>query len=138
MGRLPLAAWEKGYDYWVDDQNGSGTFSQTYFFSEDQAGLFDVAAGTNTIGAGKGLGLVRHRLPRIPPVHAARSSPVPATLCDSSADANTQTLMNYLVSQYGSKTLSGQQANAGEDLFPTQDYLNRSGGVVPGCAGRTS
>ena len=45
-------------------------------------------------------------------------------------------LMNYLVSQYGQKTLSGQQHNSSENLsFPVEPYLSQSGGLVPAIRG---
>jgi mannan endo-1,4-beta-mannosidase len=44
--------------------------------------------------------------------------------------------MHYLASNYGSKTLSGQQHDSSKNLaFPTQAYLNKSGGIVPAIRG---
>ena len=52
------------------------------------------------------------------------------------ADRPTQMLMNYLVSQYGQKTLSGLQHNSSENLaFPVSQYLSQSGGVMPAIRG---
>jgi mannan endo-1,4-beta-mannosidase len=40
--------------------------------------------------------------------------------------------MNYLTSQYGKKTLSGQHHEQSQNLsFPVQNYLNKSGGLIP-------
>jgi mannan endo-1,4-beta-mannosidase len=126
---------QKGYDYQVDGQYGSGTFDQSTTFSADRAGLFNMSGGTNTLGIYQSWGWYDVDYLEFRPFTPPTPSPVPATLTDPLADAHTQTLMNYMTALYGSKTLSGQQANAGEDLFPTQDYLNKSGGIVPAIRG---
>ena len=62
--------------------------------------------------------------------------PVTTQLSDPQASRRTQMLMNYLVSQYGQKTLSGQQGDVGSNgSFPRADYLSKSGGIVPAIRG---
>ncbi len=123
---------EKGYDYQVDGEYGSGNFAQSAVFAEDRAGLFSVDAGINTLGIYKNWGWHDVDYLEFRPYTPPPLSPVLPVLNDPLADANTQVLMNYLVSQYGSKTLSGQHHEQSKNLaFPVQDYLNKSGGIVP-------
>jgi mannan endo-1,4-beta-mannosidase len=62
--------------------------------------------------------------------------PIATQLSDPQASRRAQMLMNYLVSQYGQKTLSGQQGDVGSNgSFPPADYLSKSGGIVPAIRG---
>lgn len=122
----------KGYDYQVDGEFGSGTFTQSSVFTEDRAGLFSVSAGVNTLGIYEGWGYYDVDYLEFRPYTPPTLSPVPPVLNNPLAESNTQVLMNYLASQYGSKTLSGQHHEQSKNLsFPVQDYLTKSGGIVP-------
>ncbi len=127
---------EKGYNFRVDAESGSGMFDQSTTFSQDRAGLFDLQPGVNTLRIEQSWGYydvdyLEFR-PYVPPAPA----PVAPTLANSQADLATRQLMGYLTSQYGQKTLSGQQHDASKNLpFPTQAYLNKSGGLIPAVRG---
>lgn len=132
--RAPSGA--KGYNLQVDGEYGSGMFDQSSTFAEDRAGVFSVSSGTNTLGIYQYWGYYDIDYLEFRPFTPPTPSPVPALLSDPQADRHTQLLMNYMTSLYGNKTLSGQQGEVGEnDPFPTQDYLNASGGVVPAMRG---
>jgi mannan endo-1,4-beta-mannosidase len=123
---------EKGYFYRVDDVSGSGMFDHSNTFSVDRAGLFTLAEGVNTLEIRENWGFYDIDYLEFRPYEPSALLPVSAQLSDPQADRRTQMLMNYLVSQYGQKTLSGLQHNASDNLsFPVQSYLNQSGGVVP-------
>jgi mannan endo-1,4-beta-mannosidase len=127
---------EKGYTYQVDDEFGSGMFDGSTTFSVDRAGVFNLTGGTNTLGIYQNWGYYDVDYLELRPFTPPPVSPVPSKLVDPLATRNTQLLMNYMTSLYGSKTLSGNQGQVGQnDPFPTQDYLNRSGGLVPAIRG---
>ena len=98
----------KGYDYQVDSEFGSGTFDQSSVFSEDFTGLFNLAAGTNTLGIHEGWGFYDVDYLEFRPYTPTTLLPITPQLSDPQADFHTRVLMNYLASQYGNKTLSGQ------------------------------
>ena len=126
----------KGYDYQVDSESGSGMFDQSLVFSEDLAGLFQINAGTNTLGIHEGWGFYDVDYLEFRPYTPPTLLPVTPELADSQADFHTQVLMNYLAAQYGHKTLAGQHHDHGQQLsFPVQDYLNKSGGMIPAVRG---
>ena len=101
-------------------------------FTEDRAGLFSLSAGVNTLGIYEGWGYYDVDYLEFRPYTPPALSPISPTLNNPLADANTRVLMNYLASQYGSKTLSGQHHEQSKNLsFPVQSYLNKSGGIVP-------
>ncbi len=126
----------KGYDYQVDGEFGSGMFDQSATFAEDRAGLFSLADGTNTLGIYEGWGFYDLDYLEFRPFTPPALSPITSQLNDTQADHNTRILMNYLASQYGHKTLSGQQHEVSKNLsFPVQSYLNKSGGMVPAIRG---
>ena len=111
-------------------------FEQSTSFSADRAGLFHLDAGTNTLGIYEGWGYYDVDYLEFRPFTPPALQPIAPVLVDSQADYRTQVLMNYLVSQYGSKTLSGQHHEASKNLaFPVQSYLNKSGGMIPAIRG---
>jgi mannan endo-1,4-beta-mannosidase len=123
---------DKGYDYQVDGESGSGMFDQSSLFAEDRAGLFNLAAGTNMLSISKYWGYYDVDYLEFRPFAAPTLAPISPHLTDSQADHGTQVLMNYLTSQYGHKTLSGQQHQSSKNLsFPGQSYLDKSAGMVP-------
>ncbi len=126
----------KGYDYQVDGEFGSGMFDQSSSFAEDRAGLFHLGTGTNTLGIYEGWGFFDIDYLEFRPFTPPTLTPIAPVLVNSQADYRTQVLMNYLTSQYGSKTLSGQQHETSKNLsFPVQSYLNKSGGMIPAIRG---
>lgn len=126
----------KGYDFQVDGEFGSGMFDQTSSFADDRAGLFHLGTGTNTFGIYEGWGFFDVDYLEFRPFTPPTLTPIAPVLVNPQADYRTQVLMNYLTSQYGSKTLSGQQHEASKNLsFPVQSYLNKSGGIIPAIRG---
>ncbi|MGD9634202.1 MAG: glycosyl hydrolase [Pirellulales bacterium] len=128
----------KGYDYSVDGVTGSGGFDQTASngWSTDRAGTFSLTGDTNTLRINRGWGWYNVDYFELRPFTPPTLLPVTNQLVDPEADRRTQMLMNYLVSQYGHKTLSGLQHNSSDNLsFPVSQYLSQSGGVVPAIRG---
>lgn len=128
----------KGYDYSVDGVTGSGGFDQTASngWGTDRAGTFSLTGATNTLRINRGWGWYNVDYFELRPFTPPALLPVSSQLVDEQADRRTQMLMNYLVSQYGHKTLSGLQHNSSENLsFPVSQYLSQSGGVVPAIRG---
>lgn len=128
----------KGYDYLVDGVGGSGGFDQTSTngWSADRAGVFNLTGATNSLQVNRGWGWYNVDYFELRPFTPPTLLPVTAQLSDPQADQRTQMLMNYLVSQYGHKTLSGLQHNSSQNLsFPVANYLSQSGGVVPAIRG---
>jgi mannan endo-1,4-beta-mannosidase len=127
---------EKGYDFRVDQVAGSGMFDQATSFAEDRAGLFRLASGTNLLEISRGWGYYDVDYLEFRPFKPPPRAPIASRLNDPLADASTQVLMNYLASQYGHKTLAGQQHEVSENLsFPVADYLAKSGGLIPAIRG---
>ncbi|MEM8679264.1 MAG: glycosyl hydrolase, partial [Planctomycetota bacterium] len=127
---------EKGYDFRVDTQLGSGMFPASTTFAEDRAGIFELQAGTNTLGIQQGWGYYDVDYLEFRPFEPPPLQPVPAQLNNPLANTNTQMLMNYLVSQYGQRTLAGQQHNVWTNpAFPEPAYLQKSGGLQPAMRG---
>jgi len=127
---------QKGYTYHVDGVTGDGMFDQSSSFAEDRAGLFALAEGTNTLGITQSWGYYDVDYLEFRPFTPPELSPVSRQLSDSRATPRTQLLMNYLQSQYCNKTLSGQQHEVSQNRdFPSNSYLNKSGGLVPAIRG---
>ena len=127
---------EKGYTYQVDGTIGNGMFDQSNTFTADLAGLFNMTGGVNTLGIRENWGFYDVDYFEFRPYTPPTLLPVSTQLVDPQADRRTQMLMNYLVSQYGHKTLSGLQHNSSDNYsFPIQNYLGQSGGVVPAIRG---
>jgi mannan endo-1,4-beta-mannosidase len=127
----------KGYDYLVDGVAGSGGFDGNGSqWGTDRAGTFDLTGATNTLRINRGWGWYNVDYFELRPFAPPALLPVSNQLVDPQADRPTQMLMNYLVSQYGQKTLSGLQHNSSDNLsFPVNEYLGHSGGVVPAIRG---
>lgn len=127
---------EKGYTYRVNGETGNGMFDQSLTFSADRAGLFSIPAGTSSLAIEKYWGYYDIDYWEFRPFTPPTVQPIAATLSDANADGQIQLLMRYLASQYGQKTLSGQQHEVSSNLaFPGQSYLDKSGGVVPAIRG---
>jgi mannan endo-1,4-beta-mannosidase len=128
----------KGYDFVVDGVTGSGGFDQTGTnqWSTDRAGVFALTGETNSLRINRGWGWYNVDRFELRPFTPPALQAIPAQLVDEQAAPYTQMLMNYLVSQYGQKTLSGLQHNSSDNLsFPVQSYVNQAGGKVPAIRG---
>lgn len=123
---------DKGYNYRVDNEYGSGTFNQSSTFTTDRAGIFNMSGGVNTMAIYQSWGYYDVDYLEFRPFTPPAILPVPATLSDPLANQNTHMLMNYLTGIYGQKTLAGHQQNASANAaFPSSTYLNLSGGLKP-------
>lgn len=123
---------QKGYNYRVDSQLGSGMFEQSSTFSADRAGVFNVTGGVNRLGIYESWGFYDVDYLEFRPFTPPTVLPVSPQLNDPLADRNTQMLMNYMTSIYGQKTLAGHQHDESKNLpFPSSTYLNLSGGLRP-------
>ncbi|MEX2091953.1 MAG: glycosyl hydrolase [Pirellulales bacterium] len=127
----------KGYDYQVDGVSGSGGFDGNgTLFGVDRAGTFDLTGASNMLRINRGWGWYNVDYFELRPFTPPTLLPVSAQLVDPRADRRTQQLMNYMVSEYGHKTLSGQQHQSSQNLsFPVANYLSKSGGIVPAIRG---
>jgi mannan endo-1,4-beta-mannosidase len=127
----------KGYDFQVDGVSGSGGFDGNGSqWGVDRAGAFNLIGATNTLRINRGWGYYNVDYLELRPYTPPALLPVTTQLSDPQASRRTQMLMNYLVSQYGQKTLSGQQGDVGSNgSFPPADYLSKSGGIVPAIRG---
>ncbi|MCX6218867.1 glycosyl hydrolase [Spirosoma sp.] len=101
---------DKGIDFQVNDERGSGTLKQTSAgFTTAGLGKFLLNEGTNTITIYRGWGyfdidyLLLTSTAAVLPVKPSK------TLVDAQATLSTKGLFSYLVDQYGSKVISGQQ-----------------------------
>ncbi|WP_428304911.1 glycosyl hydrolase [Lacipirellula sp.] len=127
---------QKGYDFHVDGEAGSGMFDQSNVFKADRAGLFNLQNPTNTFSIEYGWGYYDLDYVEFRPFTPPTLAPVSPQLVDEQANARTKFLMNYLTDIYGEKTLSGQQHEVSQNLsFPGQSYLNKSVGLVPAIRG---
>ncbi len=123
---------DKGYYYNIDGSTGSGTFDQSFFFTEDRAGIFDLSAGINTLEISQFWGYYDVDYLEFRSHTPTELLPVSRALVDSQADLNTQWLRNYMNDIYGSKTMFGLQHNGSKNLaFPVQDFVNMAGGYTP-------
>lgn len=123
---------QKGYNYRVDSETGSGMFSQSTTFTADRAGIFNVTGGVNTLAIYQSWGYYDIDYFEFRPFTPPTVLPVSPQLVDPLASQNTQLLMNYLTGIYGSYTLAGHQHDASKNLpFPSSTYLNLSGGLKP-------
>lgn len=127
---------EKGYNYLVDGVAGSNMFNQSSVFSTDRAGLFSLTGAVNTFQISQGWGYYDVDYVEFRPYTPAPTAAILPELVDPLANYSTRVLMGYLASQYGHKTLSGQQHESSKNLpFPGQTYLTRSGGLTPAIRG---
>ncbi len=127
---------EKGYTFRVNSETGSGMFDQSSTWATDRAGLFAITGGTSTLGIQHNWGYYDIDYLEFRPFTPPSVSPVSTQLVDPNANPRTQWLMNYLVSQYGEKTFSGQQHSVSQNLpWPGNTYLSKSGGMIPAIRG---
>jgi len=101
---------EKGYILAVNKERFSGMFARTGdVFSTCNAGKVELTEGPNTVAIERGWGY--YDIDYIDLIPTSVDSPLrkpPKTLVDHRASPGAQVLMDYLVSLYGFKTLSGQ------------------------------
>ncbi|MGO4109738.1 glycosyl hydrolase [Paenibacillus sp. YAF4_2] len=88
---------------------GSVDFAQTTGFTEITATKMLLNAGTNTIQIDRGWGWFDIDYIKIETAPAPATHTVSNTLVNPNATAATKNLMSFLVDNYGSKILSGQQ-----------------------------
>jgi mannan endo-1,4-beta-mannosidase len=123
---------DKGYNYRVDSEYGSGTFNQSNTFTTNHAGIFNLSGGINTFSITQSWGYYDVDYFEFRPFTPPAILSVPAILSDPLANQNTQMLMNYMTGIYGQKTLAGHQHYNSQNLaFPSATYLNLSGGLKP-------
>lgn len=101
---------EKGYDLIVNGFRFSGKFSPTRAaFAVHSAGKVGLKAGVNTLIIEKGWGYYDlDSIELAPVVGAPNLRKPPRKLADPRATPQARALFSFLLSQYGSKTLSGQ------------------------------
>ena len=127
---------QKGYNFHVDGEAGSGMFDQSNAFTSDRAGLFNLQSATNTFSIEQSWGYYDVDYVEFRPFRPPTLSPISSQLVDEQANARTRFLMNYLTDMYGEKTLSGQQHNVSQNQsFPGATYLAKSGGLTPAIRG---
>ncbi len=101
---------DKGVDFRVNDERGSGTLKQTLTgFGTSGVGTFLLTAGLNTITIYRGWGYFDIDYIQLTPTTAPLPAKPPKLLTDARATMSTKGLFSYLVDQYGSKVISGQQ-----------------------------
>lgn len=101
---------DKGVDFQVNDEKGSGTFKQTGSgFSTAKLGLFRLHDGQNTVTIFRGWGHFHVDYVQLAPATIAAPVKPPKKLVDAKATPSTKALFSFLVDQYGSKVISGQQ-----------------------------
>ncbi|GAB3890512.1 glycosyl hydrolase [Larkinella knui] len=100
---------DKGVDFQVNDEKASGTLKQNTGFGLAKTGIFQLQPGQNTITIFRGWGYFSIDYLQLTPTTVALPAKPPKTLADPQATASTRALFAYLVDQYGSKVLSGQQ-----------------------------
>lgn len=100
----------KGIDFQVNDDRGSGTLTQTSAgFKAANLGKFLLKEGQNTITVFRGWGYYDVDYLLLTPATAVLPTKPPKTLVDAQATASTKGLFSYIVDQYGSKVISAQQ-----------------------------
>lgn len=101
---------EKGIDFQVNDERGSGMLKQTLTgFSTAGLGKFLLTEGLNTITIYRGWGYYDIDYLQLTPTTAPLPTRPPKILVDAQATLSTKGLFSYIVDQYGSKVISGQQ-----------------------------
>jgi mannan endo-1,4-beta-mannosidase len=123
---------QKGYNYRVDAEYGSGMFNQSNSFTTDRAGIFNLSGGVNTLAIYQNWGYYDVDYFEFRPFTPPPILTVSPGLTDPLANQNTRALMNYMTGIYGQKTLAGHQQDESKNLsFPSSTYLNLSGGLKP-------
>ncbi len=118
---------EKGYDFQVNDEKGSGMFVNTgNTFSSVVTGRFLLKDGLNTVVIGRGWGYFGIDYIEVTPATATLPTKPPKLLVDAQATASTKAMFAYIVDQYGSKVISAQH----DDI----DYVLEKTGKEPAIA----
>ncbi len=101
---------DKGVDFQVNGEKGSSTLKQTSSgFSPAKLGLFRLRNGQNTVTILRGWGYFHIDNLKLSPATVVPPAKPAKTLVDARATASTNALFAYLVDQYGTKVISGQQ-----------------------------
>ncbi len=118
---------EKGYDFQVNDEKGSGMFTNTgATFSSVVAGRFLLKNGLNTVIINRGWGYYGIDYIEVTPTTATLPAKPPKVLVDAKATPSTKSMFSYIVDQYGSKVISAQH----DDV----DYVLAQTGKEPAIA----
>lgn len=122
---------DKGFDLRINGVAATGMLiGSGNGYSQVDAGVFLLPAGSNTIVVKNGWGYYSLDYLDITPTTVALPVPVPAALADPNASAITRALFGYLRSLQGIKVLAGQQA-AAEDTLGDIRYIIRKTGKEP-------
>ena len=100
---------DKGIDFQVNADKGSGTLRQSTPFTQVSLGKFMLKEGQNTITIFRGWGYFDVDYVLLTPATAVLPTRPAKTLVDGQATASTKGLFSYIVDQYGSKVISAQQ-----------------------------
>ena len=100
---------DKGIDFQVNDDKGSGMLKQATSFTQVSLGKFLLKEGQNTVTIFRGWGYFDVDYILLTPALVTLPAKPPKTLVDAQATPSTKGLFSYLVDQYGSKVISGQQ-----------------------------
>ncbi|MBC3783893.1 glycosyl hydrolase [Spirosoma utsteinense] len=101
---------DKGIDFQVNEEKGNATLTETLSgYRSSNVGKFLLTAGLNTITIYRGWGYFDIDYIQLTPTTPSLPIKPPKILVDAQATLSTKGLFSYLVDQYGSKVLSGQQ-----------------------------
>ncbi|RCR65519.1 glycosyl hydrolase [Larkinella punicea] len=100
---------DKNVDFQINDEKASSTLTQNTGFGVAKTGKFQVREGRNTVTIFRGWGYFSIDYLQLTPTTVGLSAKPSKTLVDPQATASTKALFSYLVDQYGSKVISGQQ-----------------------------
>ncbi len=102
---------DKSADFQVDEDKGSGLLKQTATgaYSTLSIGKFLLTEGLNTVVIRRGWGYFNIDYIQMTPTSVPLPAKPPKTLVDNRATPSTLGLFSYMVDQYGSKMISGQQ-----------------------------
>ena len=101
---------DKGVDFQVNDEKGSGMFNATPVgYGTLNLGKFFLVDGLNTIVIRNGWGYYDVDYIQLTPTTVPLPVKPPKTLVDNRATPATLGLFSFMVDQYGSKMISGQQ-----------------------------
>jgi mannan endo-1,4-beta-mannosidase len=102
----------KGFNGLLNGEGLSGTFPGSAAFATYDAGLVELAAGTNTLELGGAWNYYEIDAVTLTPEAPALPMPVPAIPCDPLATSAARVLLAKVTANYGSHTLSGQNGTA--------------------------
>jgi mannan endo-1,4-beta-mannosidase len=104
--RSPFGA--KGFNGMLNGGGLSGTFPGNALFATYDAGLVELAPGSNTLELGGGWNYYEIDAVTLTPEAPVRPMPVPAIPCDPLATQAAHDLLAQVTASYGSLSLSGQ------------------------------